>query len=214
MSLPRLLAVLKEEGLLCSIGMLSSRTVRQLRFVEESLHLPRAAPSLVTFPLPLETVPRDAGQLHFSKAFPHYFRAHSSKCDPIPLKLRIPDDFVAPGPCKTGFFPYKKTKQHFFFSHPEVLKNYLLTIKNTCYELKERWIFLGSTWESVLRCIGSIVKEKLMQLQSSLCLTDDCTCAVIYSLSKDVLSSLSIKMRQIAASENMMYDVALKLLGN
>lgn len=115
MSLPRVLAVLKEEGLLCSIRMLSSRTVRQLRFVEEGLHLPRAAPSLVTFPLPLETVPRDAGQLHFSKAFPHYFRAHSSKCDPIPLKLRIPDDFVAPGPRKTGFFPYQKTKQHFFF---------------------------------------------------------------------------------------------------
>jgi len=72
------------------------------------------------------------------------------------------------------------------------------------------WFYLGVGSE--VHC--GAVKEKLMQPQSSLCVTDDCTCAVIYRLSKVVLSSLRIRMRQIAASENMMYDVALKLLGN
>lgn len=71
---------------------------------------------------------------------------------------------------------------------------------------------LNSTQELLLRCVGSAGKEELKQLQSSLCVTGNCSYSVIYRLSKDVLSSSRIRMRQIAASENIMYDVALKLL--
>lgn len=97
----------------------------------------------------------------FVKYFPIPLDPISLNVDSIPLNLRIPDDFVAPEPCKIGYFHYKKTKHPFFFSHPEVLKNYFFTMRKKCYGLKELWISLCSNWELVLKCIDNDRNEKL-----------------------------------------------------
>lgn len=102
-NLHRMLTVLKDKGLLCSIGMFHFR----------------------------KTFPHSFGPHSFR---PHFFRPHS--LSPHSFKTTT-HDFVAPGPCKICFFPYQITKQHFFLAHPGVLKNYLLTMKNTCFKLKD-----------------------------------------------------------------------------
>lgn len=71
---------------------------------------------------------------YFTKAFPHSFTPHSFS----PHSFKTHYHFVAPGPCKIGFLSYQRAKQFFFFlAHAEVLENYLLTMKNTCFKLRD-----------------------------------------------------------------------------
>lgn len=108
--------------------VLKDRTLAEI--FEEGLHLPEFLTARLPFP-------------SLWRVFPEMLLGFISvnhlpiPLDPIPLKRRMPGDFVAPGPRKTGFVPYQETKAALFFAHPEVLKNYLLKRKNACYELKD-----------------------------------------------------------------------------
>lgn len=122
MSLPRLLAVLKIRGWCAAAeGLYTSWNLLKRVFIFTEFVPAWFGPFLIkgkfvsTFPFLWRLSPEMLVSFVLVKQF-------LVPLDPIPLKLRIPDDIVALRPCKRGFSPQEKL--FFFCSSKSFFKSF------------------------------------------------------------------------------------------